>query len=171
MNRPSALSLAIVLACLALATSSPAQNKPHPTVISVTSNTDCQIAMQATIDGRAIATSRGDANGAPLHLTITNLKSVAIVGIDITLRDDFLTTTSITPAQSAQTTSPGRTKTIDLHLRIAPNSNASADANLPSDFAALSRIDVSNVTFADGTIWRSTATRTCHIFPNPARLI
>jgi hypothetical protein len=173
MNRLGAISLGIVLVLLGLTPCSFAQSPTQPAIASVLTSSDCQIAMQvkqqATGSIQLVPGDRSGDIGQHLHLTLTNLQAVAVVGTEITMHG-FSAKGHVTPALSGQTSSSNLTKTINLLLHINPNGKASTDVKLPG-FTSVSVIDVVTVAYANGKIWHSSPTRTCHVSPDSTTLI
>ena len=166
MNRLSPLSVALLL-------TSPlcfAQNPAQPAIVTVTTSSDCQVTMRATPDHRLTAVDRDHPAGYRLHLSLSNLQPTAIVSAEVTIHGSSAKG-CFSQANSGQSNCADLKKTIDLHLKIAPSAEASTDLTLPTDFTAVSLIDLSTVTYANGTTWHSSPTKTCHAAPTGATLI
>ena len=174
MKTASAFSLALFLGSITLLASSsaPKSKQPaaaHPAPVSL----GCPIHMQAQRQAGQGASAYVD-NGRKgpvqsLHLILNNPRYAEIVEVRMTAHG-LNAKGRLSPAQTAAADSSEIKKTIDLKLKIAGNSQASADLVLPT-FTSVRSVDLDSVRYADGATWRSSAGHTCQVYPDATMLI
>jgi hypothetical protein len=193
MNRGGVLPLAILFATAGAFAQQPAAPDSSKNV-SLTHlrevGADCPLGVQASHGaGVPIAMNAGPAingkpivNGQPLpwtrdsaptldqrlHLTMINLRAHDVVSAEITAhgfsdkwRAIDLTTTSQTPDLA---------KTVDVVLDLKGNGHASTNVSL-NHFTAVTSIDLTSVTYADGSTWHATSQGACSVTPDLMMLV
>ena len=175
MNRRSAFPLVLFLGVASIpAASFGLSHSQSTTLQGVPESTDCPIDMRVQFQSpygaaRPVDKAHADENGLQLHIDLGNLKSVAIVGADVTVHG-FTTKGRVSPARVSQADASDITKDIYLHFKVNGKTNASADIQLDG-FGAVRYVELNSVHYADGSTWRSSAQRTCHVAPDAAMLI
>jgi hypothetical protein len=178
MNRPGALSLCIFpmisLAALTLSAESSGRDNAQPAVVyQVPVSLGCPVGVRAehgtgggmlwVRDGRSVGI------GQQIQLTLSNPKSVGIVGADIVVHGNTAKG-RVLPAHSGQAGSSEIAKTLELKLPVGAKEDASTDLFLRA-FTSVTSIDLNAVQYADGSIWRASTLQSCHIAPDGVMLI
>jgi hypothetical protein len=166
MNYRGALFLALLFGLASTATMILGQDSSQSAFLrAVPASTDCPINMRAQLRSRGETRPVGQAqtggNGQKLHIALTNLKSVGIVGAEITVHG-FITRGRVSPAQASQAVASEITKKINLVLKVNGKEDASTDIWL-SGFATVSLIELDSVRYADRSTWHSSSQKTCHV--------
>ncbi len=104
-----------------------------------------------------------------LQLTLNNRKYTEIVGLHITVHG-VDAKARLFPAQTVAKNSSDIQKSIDLKLKIDPQSQTSTELFLPA-FTWVSMVNLDSVNYADGSVWHSSAQHSCEIYPDGFMLI
>lgn len=175
MKTASAVSLAFFLGSMTLLAQSPGRkDTSKTTVVHVAPNgAGCPVDMQAQRQSSTRQALIGkDAPSGPaqnLRFTLSNPTFQQVVRVHITVHG-LNAKARVSPAQIAAMDSPEISKSMDLELKVGPKSQASKDLLL-SGFTSVSSIDLTEVHYANGSGWRSSAHHTCRAVPDGMMLI
>jgi hypothetical protein len=140
---------------------------------------DCPLGMHASHGtGLPVAMSAGPARnnpmaGAPalvqeIHLTMTNPLSHEIVGAQFVVHGFSAKWRAMNLADSSQ--APDLTKTMDMVVSVKGKGQASRDLSLRR-FAAVTSIDLTAITYADGSTWQTPSAAACSVTPDMVMLV
>jgi hypothetical protein len=145
----------------------------------------CPIGMQARRGaGLPVAMNAGPSiNGSPtapdspaltharaqkIHLTLTNLLSREIVSAQFVVHGYSNKGRAMNLANPSP--EPDLAKTVDVVLDVKGKSDASSDLSL-SRFTAVTSIDLSSITYADGNTWQTPSAEACSVTPDLIMLV
>jgi hypothetical protein len=103
-----------------------------------------------------------------IHLTMTNPLSREIVSAQFVVHGYSNKGRAMNLANSSP--EPDLAKTVDVVLDVQGKSEASSDLSLRR-FTAVTSIDLSSITYADGNTWDTPAPETCSITPDLIMLV
>jgi hypothetical protein len=103
------------------------------------------------------------ARAQKIHLTLTNLLSREIVSAQFVVhgysnKGRAMNLANLSPE-------PDLAKTVDVVLDVKGKSEASSDLSL-SRFTAVTSIDLSSITYADGNTWQTPSAEACSVTPD-----
>lgn len=164
----------VVLGSMTLLAQSSAQHDSHPSVASVGSvSMDCPIDMRAQRQsGVGAVVPTADRNKGPvqeLAFTLKNSTPKEIVDLQITVHG-INSKGRVSPLKTSSADSSQIQKSLDLKLKIGPESRTSTTLVLPG-FTAVRSIELDSVNYAGGSSWRSSTVHSCHIYPDATMLI
>ncbi len=102
-----------------------------------------------------------------IHLVMTNFGSRDIVSAQFTAYG-FSNKKRAIYAGGAP--APDLTRTVNVVVDVKGNGHASSDLSL-NDFTAVASIDLSSITYADGSTWRSSSPGACSVTPDMVMLV
>jgi hypothetical protein len=108
------------------------------------------------------------ARAQSIHLTMTNLLSREIVSAQFVVHGYSNKERAMNLANSSP--DPDLAKTVDVVLDVKGKSEASSDLSL-NRFAAVTSIDLSSITYADGNTWNTPSAETCSVTPDLIMLV
>jgi hypothetical protein len=103
-----------------------------------------------------------------IHLTITNLSAHNIVSAEVTAHG-LSETWRFVPLMATQPV-PDLAKQVKLTVDVKAKDRASHDLAF-SHFATVTSLDITTLTYADGSSWRATAPGACSVTPSPRMLV
>jgi hypothetical protein len=141
---------------------------------NVSPGSNCPVELRAQpAGGGSMAYANGPqkdmAYSPRVHLIFGNRKSREIVGVSVTIRG-LGAWARVVPVDGGSKDSHQMAKTVDMKLNVATGKNGEGDVTLKS-FAAITRVDVESVEYADRTSWKASAMQSCHIVPDLFMLI
>ena len=158
------------------------QSSPHPSLQSATTATlsvmpaigeSCPVGLRAqpgTAPGMVIVVDGKTNASQKLNLQLTNfIHQRAITSAQITVHG-FTTHGRISPAVSRDPEADTLSKQVDLTLTVAPGTSASTEM-LFKGLTSVRWIDLDSITYADGSMWHSSAQRKCQVVPDRFMLV
>jgi hypothetical protein len=188
MNRASILPLVFLFAITSAIAQSAADTQQASLIRPRAAGAECPVGMQAThspslpvgmnaagaprqgpaINGRVIVPQPSlPAINQQIHLIMTNLLPRDIVSAQFTVHG-FSNKRRTVYAGAAQ--DPDLNSTVDVVLDVKGDGHASSDLSL-SHFTAVAAIDLDSITYADGSMWRSSSPGACSVVPDMVMLI
>jgi hypothetical protein len=145
----------------------------HMTVIQLTPmSMGCPVSLRAQhlADGGIVKTGTAHPKGLGqwLHLTLANPKSGWIAEATITVHG-FSDKARVTQTLSSGNSSDAAS-TLTVHFSDATEKAAATDRWVPG-MAAVQTIDLSSVTYADGSVWKLSGHEDCRVAPDPLMLV
>ena len=138
------------------------------------SGDSCPVSLRARRQGSAVMHNAGDQrpDGAPVQqLEVTLINSQARNVVSAVLRvHGYDGSIRMMPADPIRRGSHELSRTVDLNLSVLGKRSASTDLTMRR-FAAVSRIDVESVDFADGTSWKAEEEGMCSFTPELLMLV
>jgi hypothetical protein len=176
MNRTTILPALFLFAATSVYAQQPVtshQAKSTLLTLQPAAGADCPLGMQASHGaGVPLARNAGSADTSSLvqriHLTMTNRQSHEMVSAQFIVHGYSDKRKAISLANSSPT--PDLAKTVDVVLDVKGKGEASSDLSLRS-FTAVTLIDLSSITYADGNIWRTSSPGACSIAPGLMMLV
>jgi len=149
-----------------------AQSKSTVLTLSRTPDASCPVGMQARHGtGIPVGMNAGRSPITPpaqrIHLTMTNLLAHEIVSAQFVVHGYSNKGRAMNLANSSN---PDLAKTVELVLDVKGKGEASSDLSL-SRFTAVTSIDLSSITYADGNIWHTPSPEACSINPDSMMLV
>ena len=149
-----------------------AQSKSTVLTLPRTPDASCPVGMQARHGaGIPVGMNAGRSPITPpaqkIHLTMTNLLAHEIVSAQFVVHGYSNKRRAMNLANSSN---PDLAKTVELVLDVKGKSEASSDLSL-SRFAAVTSIDLSSITYADGDTWHTPSPEACSIDPDSMMLV
>jgi hypothetical protein len=149
-----------------------AQSKSTVLTLPRTPDASCPVGMQARHGaGIPVGMNAGRSPISPpaqkIHLTMTNLLAHEIVSAQFVVHGYSNKRRAMNLANSSN---PDLAKTVELVLDVKGKSEASSDLSL-SRFAAVTSIDLSSITYADGNTWHTPSPEACSINPDSLMLV
>jgi hypothetical protein len=149
-----------------------AQSKSTVLTLPRTPDASCPVGMQARHGaGIPVGMNAGRSPISPpaqkIHLTMTNLLAHEIVSAQFVVHGYSNKRRAMNLANSSN---PDLAKTVELVLDVKGKSEASSDLSL-SRFAAVTSIDLSSITYADGNTWHTPSPEACSINPDSMMLV
>jgi hypothetical protein len=141
----------------------------HVTVIQLPPmNMGCPVSLRAQhlADGGIVKTGAAHPKGLGqwLHLTLANPKSGRIAKASITVHG-FSDKARVTQTLSSGNRSDAAS-TLTVHFSDATDKAAAADLWAPG-MTAVETIDLTSVTYADGSVWKLSGQEDCRVAPDP----
>lgn len=134
----------------------------------------CPVSLRAQRQGQAVTRYAGDQQPEPMPtqwLEVIFFNSQARNVVSASLRvHGYGPSARMMPADSAQRGSQEITKNVDLKISVLGEGRASTELTM-RHFAAVSRIDIEELEFADGTSWKASETGACSFTPNLFMLV
>jgi hypothetical protein len=103
-----------------------------------------------------------------IHLTMTNLLSREIVSAQFVVHGYSNKGRAMNLANSSS--EPDLAKTVDVVLDVKGKSEASSDLSL-TRFTAVTSIDLTSITYADGNTWHTPSPEACSVTPDMIMLV
>jgi hypothetical protein len=179
MKNPGTVSLAMLLAILSSTTCAIGQTWSIPVYRSGVSN--CPVGLEASRGGvfakREVSRESRPGDSSPqqaqvpnqqIQLTLTNPSSRAIVAAELTAHgfSDHWRTVPL----SSGVNNPDLAQQLKITFSVKANGHATQDLAL-SRFTAITSIDVSALTYADGSTWRAVSSGDCSVTPSALVLV
>lgn len=109
-------------------------------------------------------------DGQHLDLKLMNSSMSPITSIRITVRGWRSGTGATLPAQKTELEHESASKTLNVTVNIASRKTVSHDVWV-SGLASVDSVDVDEVKYADGLVWRPSSLGACRVVPDPLMLI
>ena len=120
--------------------------------------------------GMVIVVDGNTSTSQKLNLRLTNsIDRRAIASAQITVHG-LTAHGRISPAAFSNSEADTVSKHVDLSLSVAPGTSASTDL-LFRGFTSILWIDLDSITYADGSMWYSSAQRKCQVVPDRFMLV
>jgi len=173
IHRSAAISFVALLGSVSLIAQKPAETA-EVYVLSASAAQECPVSMHAQqrAGGDVLVTRDGQRHplSQRIHLILGDFKNPArVVSAQVTVRGANGKPRAVPTAFSPG--GPGEaTKTLDLKFDVTENGEVSTDLSL-AGFTSVSSIRLDSLTFADGSTWVSSDSKTCRTAPDPFMLV
>jgi hypothetical protein len=149
---------------------SPSQFQPS----APASPDSCPVSLRAQRQGQAVTRYARDQQPEPmptqwLEVTFFNSQARNVVSALLKVHG-YGPSARMMPADSAQRESQEIEKNVDMKISVLGQGRASTELTM-RHFAAVSRIDIEELEFADGTSWKASETGACSFTPNLFMLV
>jgi len=173
MTRLNLVSFSLLLGSIMLPAQIPNQSKTPATVIFLPiASSPCPVGLHAKQnsggDILAISGAHPKGVGQSIRLILTNPDSRRIVGASVTVRG--LTGKSRVIETLSSPAVSDAAKSIDVTFTGSHGNEISADLWVPG-MSSVQAIDLSSVTYSDGSTWKLVTGNLCHAVPDPIMLI